>query len=200
MQKGIILIHEFWGVNGQIKKVAGRLEGESFRVIQADLYKGKIAQNVEEARAMKDAIKDDEALEVLKNCMWKLGEEGIPPEKVAIWGFCMGGSFSYLAAINGIKAGAYIIYYGSRISDDRAKLANISAPVMGVFGGLDKAIPRDLVSRFGQALEDLGKTNEIDIYDDADHAFANEERASYNAKAAKDAWQKTLAFLNKNLG
>ena len=152
MKRGIILIHEFWGVNSQMKKVAERLAKGGFRVVLADLYKGKIAQNVDEARAMKDAIKDDEAAEVLKNCVSKLVSEGIKSENIAIWGFCMGGSFSYLAAVSGMKIGAFVIYYGSRISDDKGKLANICAPILGVFGGLDKAIPRDLVLRFGQAL------------------------------------------------
>ena len=199
MKKAIILIHEFWGVNGQMHKVADRLRAEGFEVVLADLYKGKVAENVEEARAMKDAVKDEDALNVLKNEVTNLKDVGFASENIAIWGFCMGGSFSFLAACSGMEIGAYVIYYGSRISDDKNILENINSPIMGVFGGLDKAIPRELVVRFGQALEDLKKTNEIDIYEDADHAFFNDERASFNEKAAKEAWQKTLAFLNAHL-
>ncbi len=197
--KGIILIHEFWGVIDQIKKTADRIAREGYIVFAADLYGGKVAKSVDEARAMKDAVVDGEALLVIRDDIVELGREGIRPENIAIWGFCMGGSFAYLAAIGGIKAGAYIIYYGSRISDSKEVLRNISAPVLGIFGGADKSIPRETVKRFGEALEDLKKTNEIDIYDDAGHAFANEDRESYNEKAAKDAWQKTIDFLNKSL-
>jgi carboxymethylenebutenolidase len=197
--KGVILIHEFWGLNQQIKGVADRLAKEGFTALAVDLYKSKITSNPEEARKLKDAVKDDEALLILREAIRTLGKEGIVNDKIAFWGFCMGGSFSFLAAVNQIPAGAYIIYYGGRISDDESLLKKIQAPILGVFGGLDKGIPKDLVWRFRGNLTKLGKTNEVYIYDDADHAFFNEERPVYNEKAARDAWQKTLVFLNRYL-
>ena len=199
MKKAIILIHEFWGVNEQMKKVANRIRGEGYEVVLADLYNGKVTQNVEEARAMKDAVKNDEALKVLQNEVANLKDVGIHPENIAIWGFCMGGSYSFLAACSGMKVGAFVIYYGSMISDDKEMLAKISSPVIGVFGGLDKAIPVERVNGFKNALTALGKQSEVHIYEDADHAFFNSERPSYNEKAAKDAWEKTISFLDKNL-
>lgn len=196
--KAIILIHEFWGVNNQMKKVGARIEAEGFKVKYADLYEGKLAQNVDEARKMKEEVRDERALEILNKCVSEFEAEGIAKNEIAIWGFCMGGSFSYLAAISGLKIGGYIIYYGSRISDDKDLLANINSPVLGVFGGLDKAIPRERVEGFRDALAALSKTSAVYIYDDADHAFFNDERPSYNEKAALDAWEKTLAFLRRN--
>ncbi len=199
MKKGIILVHEFWGVNEQMKRVAERLEKEGFEVLLADLYKGKVAKTAEEARAMKDDVRDDEALQILESGVKELESRGIARDKIAIWGFCMGGSFSYLAAASGMKIGAFVIFYGSRISADEGKSVKIEAPILGVFGAMDKAIPAELVNAFRSALDKLSKPNEIHIYSDADHAFFNEERASYNEKAAKDAWERTLSFLNKHL-
>lgn len=199
MKKGIILIHEYWGINGQMKKVAKRLEDQGFEVLLADLYKGKLATSPDEGRVMKEAVVDSEAMIVLEGAVSELEKRGIKREHVAVWGFCMGGSFSFLYAVTGAKIGACIIYYGSRISTDRNLISKINVPVMGVFGGSDKAIPRELVKSFGDALEAEKKANEIDIYNDAGHAFFNEERESYNEKAAKDAWEKTLTFLSKHI-
>lgn len=199
MKKAIILIHEFWGVNAQMERVASRLRAQGFEVRLADLYGGKIAQSVEEARTMKDAVRDADALDVLKGEIEKLGEEGIPAEDVAIWGFCMGGSFSFLAAASGLKIGAYIVYYGSRISPDENLISKINTPLLGVFGGQDKAIPRELVLAFKTALEKRRLACEVYIYEDADHAFFNDERPSHNPEAAADAWEKTLIFLQKHL-
>ena len=196
--KGVILVHEFWGLNQQMKKVAERAAKEGFTALAVDLYKGKVAADASEARRMKEELKTEEALENIRAAVSYFGTLGIKPEKVGIWGFCMGGGVTFEAATRGVKAGVYVIYYG-RVLDDEEILSNISSPILGIFGGLDKGIPKDLVLRFRDALKKMEKPSEVYVYDDADHAFANEERPVYNEKAASDAWQKTISFLNKYL-
>src|SRR3989344_8905194 len=196
--KAIILIHEFWGLNEQIKRMAGRLAREGFTVLAVDLYEGKLTVDANEARRLKEEMKTEQALENIRKAVSHLGTLGFKPEKIGICGFCMGGGVAFEAATKGIKAGAYVIYYG-RILDDEEILNNISSPVLGIFGGLDKGIPKDLVLRFRDALKKMEKPSEVYVYDDADHAFANEERPVYHEKAASDAWQKTISFLNKYL-
>ena len=98
-----------------------------------------------------------------------------------------------------LDAGAYIIYYGSMITDSEAVLKKIQKPVLGIFGAEDKSIPSTKVETMKNTLNILGKTNEIYIYPSAGHAFANEERENYNAEATSDAWEKTMAFLKKYL-
>src|SRR3989344_4465802 len=196
--KAVILIHEFWGLNQHIKNVALRVAKEGFTALAVDLYEGKLTADPDEARRLKEEMKTEQALENIRSAVSHLGTLGFNPEKIGIWGFCMGGGVAFEAATKGIKAGAYVIYYG-RILDDEEILNNISAPVLGIFGGLDKGIPKDLVLRFRDKLRELEKACEVYIYDDADHAFANEERPVYNAPAAQDAWQKTITFLNKYL-
>lgn len=196
--KGVILIHEFWGLNQQIRGVAGRLAKEGFTALAADLYEGKVTADPAEAGKLHKDLDIAKSLEILKAALSELAKLQISPSRVAIWGFCMGGRVSFEAARNNIGAGAYVIYYG-RITDDKTVLATVQKPVLGVFGGLDKGITKDLVLSFKKALEELGKTSEIYIYDDADHAFFNEDRPVYNTKAAQDAWEKTITFLNKYL-
>ncbi len=194
----LILIHEFWGLNQQMKNVALRAANEGFAALAIDLYKGKIATDANEARRMKEELKTDEALENIRSAVSYFGTLGIKPEKVGIWGFCMGGGVTFEAATRGVKTGAYVIYYG-RVLDDEEVLSNIPSPILGIFGGLDKGIPKDLVFRFCDALKKMEKPCEVYVYEDADHAFANEERPVYNETAAKDAWSKTITFLNKYL-
>lgn len=196
--KAIILLHEFWGLNDQVKRTADRLAKEGFTVLAADLYDGKLTADANEARRLKEEMKMEEALENIRKAASHLGTLGFKPEKIGIWGFCMGGGVVFEAATKGIKAGAYVIYYG-RVLDDEEVLSNIQSPVLGIFGGLDKGIPKDLVFRFRDALKKMEKPVEVYVYDEADHAFANEEQPRYNAKAARDAWQKTISFLNKYL-
>ena len=196
--RGVILIHEFWGLNRQVKNVAEKVAKEGLTALAVDLYKGKLAADPAEARRLKEELKTEEALENIRAAVAYFGTLGIKPEKVGIWGFCMGGGVTFEAATRGVKAGAYVIYYG-RVLDDEELLNNISSPVLGIFGGLDKGIPKDLVFRFRDTLKKMEKPCEVHVYEDADHAFANEERPVYNEKAASDAWQKTISFLNKYL-
>lgn len=198
---GVVLIHEFWGVNNQIKKVADRLANEGFCALAVDLYDGKITANADEARKMKDAVlaHPEKALARVSEAINKLTKEGISKEKIAVWGFCFGGSISFKSAVADLGVGAYIIFYGSLITDDKSVLSKIQKPILAVFGGLDKSIPIALVESMEKNLDALGKINEVYIYPEADHAFFNKEQPRYSASASADVWPKALAFLRKNL-
>jgi len=195
---GIIVIHEFWGLNKQIKNEADKMAAAGFTVLAIDLYEGSVAQNVDEARKLKEGVKNDETIANLKDAISYLEKSGINRKKTAIWGFCFGGGVAFKAATNGVTAGAYIVYYG-RVTDDQAVLAKIQSPLLGIFGGKDESIPQNLVERFHKTLHDLNKPHEVYIYPEAGHAFANEERERYHESSTKDAWSHTIMFLNKYL-
>jgi carboxymethylenebutenolidase len=93
---------------------------------------------------------------------------------------------------------ATVIYYGS-ITSDKEKLGSISWPVLGIFAGLDQGIPPSSVEEFEKSLDELGVQNEIHVYPDVDHAFANPSGERYAPEETKDAWQKTLDFLESTL-
>jgi carboxymethylenebutenolidase len=69
--------------------------------------------------------------------------------------------------------------------------------VLGIFGDQDQSIPVDSVKQFEQALNEIGVINEIYIYPGVGHAFANPSGDNYAPKETADAWEKTLAFLDK---
>ena len=90
---GIVLIHEFWGVNQLVKNTADRLAAENFAVLAVDLYKGRVAKNVDEARLLKESVTDEHALERVREGISKLEADSI-----AVWGFCFGGSVAFKSA------------------------------------------------------------------------------------------------------
>jgi carboxymethylenebutenolidase len=125
--------------------------------------------------------------------------ENVDASKIASLGWCFGGGQSLQLALNSKDQplSATIIYYGVPLTNDTKSLSNIKWPILGIFGGKDMAIPIDTVKQFQTALNKTGITNEIYIYPNVGHAFANPSNPNYSANETSDAWKKTLAFLEK---
>jgi len=119
-------------------------------------------------------------------------------EKLGSIGWCFGGGQSLNLALNNQNMDATVIYYGSLITEQES-LSNISWPVLGIFAEFDKGIPVDSVNDFETFLDDLDIPNEIHIYPGVDHAFANPSGERFAPDESKDAWQKTIEFLELNL-
>ena len=93
---------------------------------------------------------------------------------------------------------ATVIYYGN-LETEEENLSSIKWPVLGVFGELDSGIPPETVREFESSLDNLSIENEIYIYDGVGHAFANPSNAGHDPEKTKDAWEKTVSFLNRHL-
>jgi carboxymethylenebutenolidase len=193
----LLLLHEYWGLNDWVKSMADRLANEGYLALAVDLYKGKVATDPKEAEALM-AAKDDQwdiAVEVAGLGWLKSNGGGA---KIATLGWCMGGGESLKASLADPKdVDATVIYYGLPITDVE-KLKTLRGPVLGIWAKRDGWITPDKVKAFDEALTKAGVPHEFHYYE-ADHAFANPSGGRYNGAAAKDAWQKTLAFLAKNL-
>ena len=101
-------------------------------------------------------------------------------------------------AVSDPGLGAGVAYYGRQAA--AADVPNITAPLMLHYGGLDERINAG-IPEFEAALKAAGKTYEIFVYDDANHAFNNDtSEARYNKAAADLAWSRTVEFLKKNVG
>lgn len=193
---GVVMIHEWWGLNSNIKDMAKELAKEGYRVLAVDLF-GRVATTPDEARAQTTGLDQVKALENLKAAAKFLKQNGA--SKVASLGWCFGGKQSVELAISGEKLDATVVYYGSGLATTTDKLQAIKWPVLGIFGDQDQAIPIATVRAFETSLNTLGITNEIYIYPGVGHAFANPSGMNYAPEETKDAWAKTLAFLEKNL-
>ena len=193
----LIVIHEWWGLNDNVRAMADRLAAEGYMVLAVDLYAGKTAETPEEARQlMLGVVEDpDSARENLRMAWDFLDTAGAP--RIGSLGWCFGGAWSLNAAqLLGENLDAAVIYYG-QVTDDEEELAAVSAPILGLFAAEDRGIKLDSVNAFRDALDRLRKPNEIHIYPGVGHAFANPTGRNYNAEAAQDAWAKALEFLGR---
>jgi len=197
----VIIIHEWWGLNENIRSVAERLAGEGYIVLAIDLFGGNTADNPGEAKALMSSVVENPgpANENIRQAFNFVSTTAGAP-KIGSLGWCFGGGWSLnTAMLFPDELDATVIYYG-QVTDDEDRLRVISAPILGLFAGKDRGIPVDSVQRFETALERLRKQYEIHIYPDARHAFANPTGTAYNAELADDAWQRTLEFLATHLG
>ncbi|MCC6643645.1 dienelactone hydrolase family protein [Candidatus Peregrinibacteria bacterium] len=193
---GIVIMHEWWGLNDNIKDMARQLAKEGYRVVAVDLYHGEVATTSERANELRTALKQDEANKNMQDAIKFLQDQGIT--KIASLGWCFGGGQSLQLALSGQKLDATVIYYGQLTSDEE-QLNKIQWPVLGIFGAKDTSITPEQVGGFETALNNLSIKNEIHIYPDVGHAFANPSGQNYAPEATKDAWEKTMAFLKTNL-
>jgi len=196
---GLIVIHEWWGLNDNIRAMTRRLAGEGYRALAVDLYGGEKADNPDAAMKLVNATMQNRAAaeDNLRRAVAYLERNGTP--KIGVIGWCFGGGFSLSTALLvPEKINATVIYYG-HLEIDPAKLATIKSPILGLFGADDKSIPVASVQEFENALKKLGKPVEIKIYDGAGHAFANPSGGNYRPEAAKDAWQRTTSFFARHL-
>lgn len=193
---GVILIHEWWGLNQQIKDVASELAKEGYLVLAVDLYNGKVAQTADEARGMTSSLDQPQAIQNMQAALTYLKDQGAT--KLASWGWCFGGGQSMQLSVSGQPLDATVIYYGN-LATEEEKLKTIQWPVLGIFGDKDQSITPEKVQAFDASLDKLGVENEIHIYPGVGHAFANPSGTSYAPNETKDAWDKTLQFLADNL-
>jgi carboxymethylenebutenolidase len=197
---GVIVIQEWWGLNEHIKDVAKRLANEGFIALAPDLYDGKVATDPQTAMRYMMELKVEDGVATLLGAVNYLKTlERVEPKKLGVVGFCMGGSFALELAIRSRDLAAVAPFYPGRVGQLIDQVYKITAPVFAPFGEKDGSIPLDVVKRFQDELAKAGKTAEIKVYPGCDHAFLNDTGPSYNAEAAKDAWQRTLTLFKKYL-
>jgi carboxymethylenebutenolidase len=196
----VVVIMHVWGVDTSIRDVVRRYAKAGFAAIAPDLYARFHAPSGDGAtdftifrpyaRRLDRAQYDGD---IRAAALWLKAK--FPGTKTGITGFCMGGRVAMLGTIdNGDLFAALAPFYGPL---DEVDPAAIHTPLCGSYGGRDTSIPADAVRKFAAALT---VPNDIRIYDSAGHAFFDDQRPSYVASAAGDAWGRTLACFEKDLG
>jgi carboxymethylenebutenolidase len=197
---GVIVLQEWWGLVPHIKDVCDRFAAAGYVALAPDLYHGKTTKSPDEAGKLMMAIKIDQAEKDLRGGIeYLLAQEATTGNKVGTVGFCMGGALSLYAATKNSQVGACVIFYGGH-PNVKPDLANLQAAVLGLYAERDGFVTPQIARELEQKLKALGKSCEIHIYPNADHAFFNNERPEvYNAAAAEDAWQRVLKFYAAHL-
>ena len=192
----VLLIHEWWGLNDQIKSVAGELAREGYAALAVDLYEGKVASSPDQAERLRKAVDPAAATDTLVSWVEWLRKHPSATGRVATIGWCFGGGWSLEASI-ATPVDATVVYYGP-VDQPADRLARLKGPVLGHFATRDQWINRAMVERFESAMAQAGKPLTVYWYE-ADHAFANPTGARYDAEDAKLAWDRSLAFFGANL-
>jgi len=194
--KAVIVIQEWWGLNDHIKDIANRYADSGFIAIAPDLYRGKVASDSAQASQMMHDLSSEDGLDTIKNAI-DAASLTYDISHFGITGYCMGGSFTLLAAceLEGLSAAAP--FYGDIPGEDVLK--KLTVPTLFISGTRDGWITPEKVAQLENAADRLGLPVESVKYD-ADHAFFNNTRPDvYDETAAHDAWSRVIAFFNDNL-
>jgi carboxymethylenebutenolidase len=192
----VILIHEWWGVNDHIRDLAGRYAKEGYLCVAPDLFRGKVAQNTEEASRLMRELAMDDGLETIRQAIEET-RRAYAAERIGITGYCMGGSFALGAACEFETLRAAAPFYGDIPGE--ATLSRLRVPTLFIAAARDNWITPEKVEQLKEAARKYDLPVEIVSYD-ADHAFFNDTRPEvYNPEAAADAWQRVLAFFGERL-
>lgn len=192
--KYLLIFHEWYGLNDYIKKECEEWSSTlGVNVIGIDLYDGKVASNNQEASQYVQQVDYDRAVNIIKGAASYAPSDAI----FATLGWCFGGGWSCQASIElGDRSKACVIYYGMP-EENTERLAKLTAPVLGIFALQDGHITQDIVKKFENNMNTLGKKITIKNYD-AVHAFANPSNPKHDVAATRDAKSVTTTFLNDN--
>lgn len=198
---GIIVIHEWWGLDDWVKEQARALAREGYAALAVDLYRGKVTNKQEEAHQLMMGTPPDRAIRDLKAAYAYLqSRPEVKKDRTGVIGWCMGGRYALELATQEPGLAAVVAYYGAPPTD-AAAIGRIKAPVLGNFGAEDKGPSPEQVRAFEKAMKAAGQTVDVKTYEGAGHAFANVNNpwGGYREAAAKDARARTIAFFNRHL-
>lgn len=206
----VYVVHEIFGVHEHLKDVCRRLAKQGYLAVSGDLFArfgdaSKYTMNEIPklfAEVVSKAKPDQMNGDIDAAMGWAAKNKG-NASKMAITGFCFGGSvvWSYAAHQPNLKAGA--AWYGHFMRQGWPKnpidmVKDLKAPVLGIYGGKDQGIPNDQVEMMQSELKKANSKSQIIVYPDAGHGFNADYRPSYRAADAKDAWAKMLAWFKQH--
>lgn len=216
---GVIVIHEVWGLDDHIKSVADRLAKQGYLALAPDFF-DRSELDLPRIRGMKldlfDPKKRNEAQPILRELTTPLqnpefGKQTVMAlsecfnylydlkevkQRVAVMGFCFGGTYSFNLAASEPRLKAAIAFYGYADQDVQT-LKQVECPILALYGQNDERLISsldDVKDRMAQAGVDFTAK----VYPNCGHAFFNDSNSyAYNQAAAEDAWQLTLDRLSK---
>ncbi len=195
---GVVVIQEWWGVQGQIKGICDRYAASGYHALSPDLYAGRTVPYHDSAAASAEMAALDHvgATEGIVRAAARF--LGAPGRKVGITGYCLGGVVAALAAMRLDEFSACVCYYGLP-PPDLAEPGDIHIPFQGHFANSDTWCRPEHVDVLESALKQHGRVHEIYRYE-APHGFCNEEVNEFRPDVAELAWQRGLDFWRRYLG
>lgn len=195
---GIVVIHEIFGLNDNIKNIAHRFADVGYAALAVDLFAGRnraVCMFRFMGQMMLTPLKN-ESLASLKDALTFLAQQpGVDANRLGAIGFCMGGGFAIAWACTDNRLKAIAPYYGSNPRPLEA--VSRICPVVGSYPD------KDFTTTQGQKLDvELDRYNiphDIKVYTNSKHSFFNDHGRNYNEAAAKDSWQRVMAFFKEHI-
>lgn len=194
----VIVLHEWWGLTDHIKDVAKRFAQSGYFAIAPDLYSrvgNQVTNDPEEATKLMNLLTSQSVLRDLnKTVSFLKNMEDVDPHKIGVVGFSMGATFSLMIASHNSDIRAVVPFYGKVPPIET--LNYLVCPVLYHYGGKDNWVTRQEVDRLKSGFTQFGKEGNVYIYPESQHGFFNDARPkAYNDTDAKQAWQRTIQFL-----
>lgn len=198
---GLVVIHEWWGLNDFVKSKAKHFAEQGYVSLAVDLYRGKVAEDPDTAHQLMRGMPPDRAQrDLLAAFQYLASRPDVDPSKIAVVGWCMGGGEALDLVAHQPKLAGGVIYYGHLMTDAKT-IAQLKTPLLGNFGEEDQGIPTDSVEAFAKTLKDAGDQVDFKVYPHAGHGFASsKDPKTFKAAAAKDADARADKFLAKVIG
>lgn len=192
----VILIQEWWGINDHIRDLAGRYANEGYLCVAPDLYRGTLAKDAAEAGKLMQDLAIEDGIGIIQEAIAET-KRVYGAQRIAITGYCMGGTFSLRAACEISELAAAAPFYGD-IPEENV-LKDLKVPTLFIAGKRDAWINPAKVNELIEATQKYDLPVEVVSYD-ADHAFFNDTRPQvYDPEAAADAWRRVLDLFRKHL-
>jgi carboxymethylenebutenolidase len=197
---GVIVVHTWMGLNDWIKQQTEKLGEQGFVALAVDLYDGHVATDPATAQDLRIGLKDGVAVrDLMAAYAYLYGRKDVDHDHIGVIGWDMGGSYALKLAMYQPRIGACVVNYGT-LPTDPTDIQQIIAPVLGNFGALDRGVLPTDVQMFETTMKKMSRRVDIKLYDGAGHGFANpDNKDTYRADAAADAWTRSVAFLTKTL-
>lgn len=205
---GVVVVHEIFGLNDDIRRIADRFAENGYLALPPDLYAGgwKLACIIAAFRQMR--ARQGSMFDALDAARAVLAGRDDCTGRVGVAGFCMGGGFALLAAPR-YPFGASSVNYG-QVPEDADQLLAGACPIVGSYGAKDRGA-RGAAQRLDLALAVNRVPQDVKEYPDAGHSFMNHHDgrltdvlgrvigAGYHGPSAEDAWARVLAFFGEHL-
>ncbi len=207
----VLVVQEIFGVHEHIKDVCRRFAKLGYLAIAPELYyrQGDVSQlkdNKEIFANVVNKVPDAQVMGDLDAAVAWAAKNSGNTARLGITGFCWGGRITWLYTAHNPQVKAGVAWYGRLVGDATAMtpkhpielVAQINAPVLGLYGGADAGIPIDTVERMNAALKAAGKPSMIHLYPDTPHAFHADYRPSYRKEQAADGWKRATEWFKKH--
>jgi carboxymethylenebutenolidase len=194
----LVVVHEWWGLNDEIRGQTRRFAAEGFLALAVDLYAGEVTDRADRAIELVTAMKTQHAMRVVDAAARWLTGHPRSKGKVGVTGFCLGGAMALAAAANVEGLSAILPFYGTP-KDEFLQYDRMRAPIQGHYAKEDPFVSAERITRIHERVNAAGGRMDLFFYDGG-HAFLRDDPGTHHAESAAIAWPRAIAFLRAHLG